>query len=72
MKLRLVSRLIVVSLVVLVGIIIILHQRAETGGAPHPAEAKPTVFVGSVSEVFPVVWSSEVPKCVQFVEVEGS
>jgi hypothetical protein len=72
MKLRLVSRLMVVTLVVVVGIIIIIHQHAVTSGAPRPAEAKPTVFVGRVSELVPVVWSSEVPQCLKFVEVEGS
>jgi hypothetical protein len=73
MKLRLLSRLLVVSLVVVVGIIIIIHQHAETSGAPHPAQPKPTVAVGSVGrDAFPVVWSSEVSKYVEFVEVEGS
>jgi hypothetical protein len=80
MKLRLVSRLMVISLVVVVGIIIIIHQHAVAGGTSHPAQPRPTVFVGSVAyrhgfrydEAIPVVWSSEVPKYLQFVEVEGS
>ena len=62
MKLRLVSRLMVISLVVVVGIIIIIHQRATDGDAPHHATAKPTVFAGTVTDMVPVVWSSEVPK----------
>ena len=62
MKLRLVSRLMVITLVVVVGIIIIIHQRAAAGDAPHHAAAKPTVFAGRMSDIVPVVWSSEVPK----------
>jgi hypothetical protein len=42
MKLRLVSRLMVVTLVVVVGLIIILHQHAVTGGPPSVPGAKPT------------------------------
>jgi hypothetical protein len=69
MKLRLVSRVMVVTLVVVVGIIIIIHQHAQAGGTSHPAQPKPTVFVGSVAyrhsfrygDTVPVVWSCEVP-----------
>jgi hypothetical protein len=52
----------VITLVVVVGIIIIIHQHAVAGDAPHHAEAKPTVFAGRVTDMVPVVWSSEVPK----------
>ena len=73
MKLRLVSRIIVITLVVVVGIIIIIHQHAAAGDAPRHAEGKPTVFAGRMSDMVPVVWSSEVPRnLLEFVEVEGS
>jgi hypothetical protein len=42
MKLRLVSRLMVVTLVVVVGLIIILHQRAVAGSAPSVPVATST------------------------------
>jgi hypothetical protein len=42
MKLRLVSRLIVVALVVVVGLIIILHQHAVAGSSPSVPVATST------------------------------
>jgi hypothetical protein len=42
MKLRLVSRLMVVTLVVVVGLIIILHQRSVAGNPPSVPTATPT------------------------------
>jgi hypothetical protein len=42
MKLRLVSRLMVVTLVVVVGLIIILHQRAVAGSSPSVPVATST------------------------------
>lgn len=42
MKLRLVSRLMVLTLVVVVGVIIIIHERAATTGVSHTARPTPT------------------------------
>jgi hypothetical protein len=43
MKLRLVSRLMVLALVVVVGVIILLHQHGLAGGSPRvPARPTPT------------------------------
>jgi|GEM_PF-2307913 hypothetical protein len=41
MKLRLISRLIVVTLVVIVGLIIVIHQLVTNNGS-HPAQTTPT------------------------------
>jgi hypothetical protein len=47
MKLRLVSRLMVLALVVVVGMIILLHQHSAAGGSPRAPAAThtPTVHV---------------------------
>jgi hypothetical protein len=50
MKLRLVSRLLVASLVVIVGLIIIIHQHATAGGGSHLAQPTPTVYSTSRGE----------------------
>jgi hypothetical protein len=54
MKLRLVSRLMVVTLVVVVGLIIIIHQHAAAGGSPSVPAATSTP--ASFAE-----WPSELP-----------
>jgi hypothetical protein len=54
MKLRLVSRLMVVTLVVVVGLIIILHQRSVTGNSPTVPAVTPTQT--TVAE-----WPAELP-----------
>ena len=57
MKLRLASRLMVLTLVVVVGVIIIIHEHAAAGSGPHTPRATPTV-TSSLSAGFPYVVSS--------------